>query len=159
MKYQKISFVFFSLILSTFFLTSATYADSKKGEILGGIGREFPNPHYLLHNKDELKLNANQVEQLKKLKFSSIKAKAQKYADLKIQKIELKEILDEKSIDKKAVGKKIETIGRLYTQIAKDRVITRLAARELLTEKQFQKWETIIEDRVVASWPPKKQRK
>jgi Spy/CpxP family protein refolding chaperone len=149
----------FSLILSTFLLTSTTYADWKKGDILKGIGREFPNPHYLLHNKAELKLNANQVDQLKKLSYSSKKAKAQKYADLKIHRIELKEILDSKKVDKKAVKNKIQSIGNLYTQIAKDQVITRLAARELLTDKQFQKWEMIIEDRVVSNWPPKKQRK
>jgi Spy/CpxP family protein refolding chaperone len=159
MKYQKISSLFFSLILSTFLLTSTTYADWKRAEILGGIGREFPGPHYLLHNKDELNLNAGQVEQLKKLRSSSKKAKTRKYADIEILRIELKEILDKESVDKKAVEDKIETIGSLYTQLAKDRVINRLAARELLTDKQFQTWETIIEERVSHGWLDKKHRR
>jgi Spy/CpxP family protein refolding chaperone len=159
MEYKKISFTLFSLILSAFLLTTTAYADWKKADILKDIGCEFPNPQYLLHNRDVLKLNANQVDQLKKLKFSSKKAKAQKYADLKIHRIELNEILDGKSVDKRAVESKIELIGNLYTQIAKDKVVTRLAARELLTDKQFQKWGTIIEDRIVSSWPPQRKKK
>lgn len=157
MKVKNISFILFSLILSTFLLASITHADWQKGGILKGVGSEFPNPQYLLHNKDALKLNANQVDQLKKLKFNSKKVKAQNYADLEIQQIELNEMLDGKSVDKKAVESKIETIGKLYTQIAKDKLVTRLAARELLTDKQFQKWQMIIEDRVVSNWPPQKQ--
>ncbi len=109
----------------------------KMGEICGNL----PCPRTLLHKKDKLGLNDDQVAQLKKLKSSSKKAKVRKSADIQILEIELKELLDEKSVDKKAVESKIDAIGNLRTQIIKDCVNTKLTARELLTNEQLEKLE------------------
>ncbi len=95
----------------------------------------------LLHKKGELGLNDDQVAKLKKLKSSSKKAKIRTSADIQILEIEFKELLDEKSVDKKAVESKIDAIGNLRTQIIKDCVNTKLTARELLTNEQLEKLE------------------
>ena len=109
--------------------------------VLGEICSNLPCPGSLLHKKDELGLNDDQVTQIKELKSSSKKAKVRKSADIQILEIELKELLDEKSVDKKAVESKIDAIGNLRTQIIKDCVNTKLTAREILTDEQLQKLE------------------
>ena len=112
----------------------------RSGGALSDICNNLPCPGSLLHKRDELGLNDNQVTQLKKLKSSSKKAKIRKSADIKILEIELKEILDAKSVDKKAMNHKIDAIGNLQSQIIKDCVDTKLTARELLTDEQLQKY-------------------
>ncbi len=111
------------------------------GGALAGICKSLPCPGSLLHKKDELGLNDDQVTQLKKLKSSSQKIKVRKSADIKILEIELKEILDAKSVDKKAVENKIDAIGELQSQIIKDCVVSKLTARELLTDEQYQMYQ------------------
>lgn len=113
------------------------------GSILEGACAVLPSPCGLLCQKDELGLNNDQVDKLKKLKSSAKKNKIKKKADLKILAIELQEILDEKSVDKTAMESKLEAIGKLRTQFARDCINTKLASRELLSAEQLKKWGTL----------------
>ncbi|MFQ5646756.1 MAG: Spy/CpxP family protein refolding chaperone [bacterium] len=103
----------------------------------------LPSPCGLLAQKDILGLNDSQVTKLKKLKSDSQKAKVRQTADLKILKIELQDLLDKKSVDKKAVEAKLDAIGTKRTKLAKDCINAKLTARELLSEEQLQKWKAL----------------
>ena len=114
-----------------------------KGGFLGNLCASLPSPCGLLCQKDDLGLSDDQVAKLKELKSSSKKDKIKKIADLKIKKIELLELLDEKSVDKNAVEAMLDDMGKMGVRIAKDCINTRLTTRELLTDEQLKKWESI----------------
>ena len=113
------------------------------GDSLGGICDNLPTPCGLLCQKDELGLTDEQESELKKLKSSSQKAKVKRHADIQILKIEIQELLDEKTVDKDAVYAKLEEIGKLRTTKAKNCIDTKLTARKLLTAEQLKKWEAV----------------
>jgi Spy/CpxP family protein refolding chaperone len=152
--------MFFLFILSISLFTTLAYADWKKSGILGGLKVNLPGPRLLLDNKDDLGLKADQEAQLKKLKFSSKKDKARKWADMEILRIELHELMDNKSVDKKAVEEKIDAIGNLYIKIIKISVNTKLSAREILTDDQFRKWNAIMKEKPArGGWGKERGRK
>lgn len=142
MKSQRKIFGLFSLIIFALLLTSTAHADRRKIGILHDIRDILPCPIVLLDHADEFNLTEDQAVQIKKLKYSFKKAKTKTKADIKILEIELRELLDMKTVDKKTVEEKIEAIGELYVQKAKKCVSNRLEVRKLLTDEQLKKWET-----------------
>lgn len=111
--------------------------------LLGGACANLPSPCGVLCKKAELGLDDSQVSKLKELKSNSKKAKVKQHADMKILQIELQELLDEKTVDKNAAYAKIDAIGALKMKMTKDCLDSKLAAREILTPEQLQKWETV----------------
>jgi len=109
--------------------------------LLGDACANLPTPCGVLCKKAELGLDDSQVSKLKELKSNSKKAKVKQHAEMKILQIELQELLDEKTVDKNAAYAKLDAIGSLQMKMAKDSLDGKLAAREILTPEQLQKWE------------------
>ncbi len=127
-----------------------------KGSLMGEACGNLPSPRGLLCKKDELGLDDNQVSKLKQLKSSSKKNKVKKHADLQILKIEIQELLDGESVDKNAVYAKLDVIGNLRIQMARDCFNTKLAAQVLLTPDQLKKWKAVKKSCQIEEVPGRK---
>ena len=85
---------------------------------------------------DELKLTDQQIEQLQANAMANHKEMIQVKADLEKAKLELKEIMMAKQIDKKAALKKQEAISTIKASMAQKRLANRIDRMSLLTDDQ-----------------------
>lgn len=85
---------------------------------------------------DDLKLTDQQLEQMQLQKLAHQKEMVQVKADLEKAKLELKEIMIAKQIDKKAALKKQEAISALNADIAKIRLAYKIDHLQSLTDEQ-----------------------
>jgi Spy/CpxP family protein refolding chaperone len=85
---------------------------------------------------DELKLTDQQIEQLQANAMANHKEMIQTKADLEKAKLELREIMMAKQIDKKAALKKQEAISAIKATMAQKRLANRIDRMNLLTDDQ-----------------------
>ncbi|MCP4582352.1 MAG: periplasmic heavy metal sensor [candidate division Zixibacteria bacterium] len=85
---------------------------------------------------DELELTDQQLEQMQMEKLAHQKEMIQVKADLEKAKLELKEIMIAKQIDKNAALKKRETISAIKAKIAKKRLAAKIDHLKSLTDEQ-----------------------
>ena len=86
-----------------------------------------------------LNLTEEQKSQLEELKKEYRKEVIKIEADLKIAKIELKDLLSEKDADETAVLAKADEVSRLQNKLMKYRISHQLKTRKIYTEEQWKK--------------------
>lgn len=89
---------------------------------------------------EELGLSDQQVQQLESLKLQHQMEMVQKQADLKMARLELKEIMMKDSIDEKAALAKQDKISSVKAEIARMNLRYKIAAQKILTAEQLSKW-------------------
>jgi Spy/CpxP family protein refolding chaperone len=89
---------------------------------------------------DELGLSHQQVQQLETLMIQHQKEMVKERADLKMARLELKEIMMKDSIDEKAALAKQDKISSVKAEIARMNLRHKIAAQKILTAEQLSKW-------------------
>lgn len=97
---------------------------------------------------EKLKLTPEQKEEIRNLQLNFEKEKIRLKADLKVARLELKELLREDKPVKNEVYRKIEQMGDLRVKLQKNRVDKRLAIKEILTPEQLEKLQTLKHKRL-----------
>jgi protein CpxP len=100
----------------------------------------FAQPYGLGRMADKLNLSDQQQEQLENLKLQFDKDIIQKRADLKMARLDLKEIMMKTPIDEKAALKKQDQISSIRADIARTRLQHMIAAGKVLTADQLAQW-------------------
>jgi Spy/CpxP family protein refolding chaperone len=90
----------------------------------------------------ELELTDNQRDRIRDLRTAHQKDMVKRRADLRIARIELRELIDSDA-DRAQIDAKIEQIGQLRTEMQKAQVGHRLEVKELLTPEQLEKLEDL----------------
>jgi Spy/CpxP family protein refolding chaperone len=86
--------------------------------------------------EQRLGLTEAQVEQLRGLRVQQAKDAIRRAADLRIARLELRELLEAPEPDEKAIGAKVDAIGGLQTSAVRAKVDRELALRKTLTPEQ-----------------------
>jgi len=89
--------------------------------------------------REKLGLTDEQIDKLKSIKLEHEKAAIKTESELKLKRLELRELMQAEEPDESAVKVKIEEIGELKTQLAMNKIDGGLEARKVLTEKQLKK--------------------
>jgi Spy/CpxP family protein refolding chaperone len=100
----------------------------------------FAQPMEMGRMGDKLRLSDQQIEQMQNLKMQNAKDMIKPQGDLKLAKIELKELLMKSKVDEKAVLNKVDQISSIKSDIAKIRMQHLLAARNILNDEQLAQW-------------------
>ncbi|KPL02839.1 MAG: hypothetical protein AMJ90_04630 [candidate division Zixibacteria bacterium SM23_73_2] len=88
---------------------------------------------------DKLELTYQQKEKMRDLRTDSQKERIKLKADLKIARLELKDLMREEKPVRREIYRKIEEMGDLKVKLQKSRVDQRLAMKEILTPEQLDK--------------------
>jgi len=89
--------------------------------------------------KEALNLSAEQTAQLRKVFVEQRKAAIRRQADLKIARIELRELLTAPTVDERAIATKVKELSDLQAAAVKTRVDRMLAIRKVLSADQLEK--------------------
>ena len=81
-----------------------------------------------------------QKEKIRDTRLNFQKDKIKLKADMKIAQLELKSLMREEELNRGEIYGKIEYLGDLKTQLAKNRVDQRMAIRDILTKEQLDKF-------------------
>jgi Spy/CpxP family protein refolding chaperone len=95
--------------------------------------------HGMLAMDEELGLTDEQLEKIKGFRLQTEKKVIPLRAEMKIAELELRDLLDEPTVDRKAVHEKIEAIGRLKIRIRKLQVDRRIDVWSTLAPEQQEK--------------------
>lgn len=125
MKTKRIFSLAIILMLSFFLLVSLTSAQE-------------PEPQKQ-RVKTSLELTPVQKDKMMETRLNFEKDKIKLRADMKIAQLELRSLMREEELNKAEIYKKIEYLGDLKTQLAKNRVDQRMAIRDILTKEQLDK--------------------
>ena len=104
---------------------------------------------FFLNLREKLGLTDEQIDKLKTIKLEHAKAAIKTRAELKIKKLELRELLQAKEPDELAIKAKVKEIEDLRTRLTMNRINGRLEAQKVLTEKQLKQL------RELRRYPPK----
>lgn len=104
-------------------------------------------PCHILKMADELELTEEQIEKLSESKIENKKAMIQLRADIKIAKLELREVMMNAKIDRKAALKKGDNISALKAQKMKKHLTEKLDRMNILTEEQRAKLHKMMKSR------------
>ncbi|MFI5304203.1 MAG: Spy/CpxP family protein refolding chaperone [Nitrospiria bacterium] len=161
--YLKIlSTIFVSLFFSSAAMAQLADADNEKGDMRGhhmmmpGMyphqgtwelhgqqghhGRRFGNAAaHLLHMKERLGLNQGQIDELKKLRDAYRVENTVNEAKLKVDKEELREFLQEDSINTEKAEAKIKEIGTLEVSIRTSSVKQLAKIKTIIPKEQMKK--------------------
>ena len=120
----------FITIIMTIFIATSLFAQEKvlkRGKAISQVN---------------LNLTEEQKSQLEELKKEYTKEVIKIRADLKIAKIELKDLLSERDADETAVLARADEISRLQNKLMKSRISHQLKTRKIYTDEQWKKLKT-----------------
>jgi Spy/CpxP family protein refolding chaperone len=104
------------------------------------VASVFAGPRKILQAAEKLELTEDQVSQIEELGFQHRKLMIAKEADLKQLKLEFKHNLGKLDIDEKELMNLQDNLSKKKAELAKARLVHRLEIRNLLSEKQLEKW-------------------
>lgn len=104
-----------------------------------GPGRREPVVWDAAGMKERLGLTDQQMEQLRSRRLEAAKERVKIRSDMRIARIELRELMTSPTPDEKAVMAKARQIGDLYAQLLETRVAHGLALKKILSPEQQQK--------------------
>jgi hypothetical protein len=107
------------------------------------IGALLKDPKFI----KEMELSGEQISKIKKLELETRKALIMSGADLAILNIDLKELIEQDTPDKKDVNAKIDEIGKKQAEIQKFLIDGLLDGKAILTKEQAGKIEKFISGR------------
>ena len=125
MKTKSIFSLAIILMLSLFLLVSLPYAQAPEKQ--------------QKRLKAGLELTPEQKDKIKMTRLNFQKDKIKLKADMKIGQLELRSLMREDELNRGEIYRKIEYLGDLKTQLAKNRVDQRMAIRDILTKEQLEK--------------------
>lgn len=96
-----------------------------------------------IHEFDGLDLTQEQQTQIEQITTDAMKTHLPVRSKLQTLKAELDELLIADSPNRGAINRKIDEMSSLRTEMQKDRIDTRLKIRELLTDEQRVKFDTM----------------
>ncbi len=102
----------------------------------------------LQHMREALELSDAQVATARTMLLEARKQAIPLRAELRVARLELREIFSQESVDKAALESRVRRIGELRQQLFRHRVNTRLELRALLTPEQQAKARTLAMDHV-----------
>jgi len=110
------------------------------GEMAGSgkMGRS----HEFVRNK--LGLTEDQAQKLRQLRIDYKKGTIRRHADLRIARLDLREILEQKTIDPEKVEKKVRQIEGLRGDLQIFRIQSMMKAKDFLSDEQFAKFKHMI---------------
>ena len=89
---------------------------------------------------DELGLTDQQMKDLKELQYNFRKTGIGLRADLKEARLELRHQMMQESPDKKEIARLVDQVAQAHKQVLKHEVDRKLAAKEILTPEQYEKF-------------------
>jgi len=98
-----------------------------------------PGPPDRASVEKELGLTADQAAQLRKLRVEGRKQAIRNRADLAIARLELRELMEARTVDESAVSAKVKAIAGLQAAALEQRTSQHLAMRRLLSPEQLEK--------------------
>ena len=116
---------------------SAVHARGHRGRRHHNAGPRF----------EALELTQEQKDQLKSVRLDGKKKMIQYRADMQLARIELKELLIQKSPNQGQVDKVVAKITSTQAKITESRVRQKLGMKKILTEEQLKKIEEMTKDR------------
>ncbi|MGB2696247.1 MAG: hypothetical protein WBD28_00135 [Candidatus Zixiibacteriota bacterium] len=125
MKTKSIFSLAIIMMLSFFLLVSLPYAQAPEKQ--------------KQRVKARLELTPEQKEKIMETRLNFQKDKIKLKADMEIAQLELKSLMREEELNRGEIYGKIEYLGDLKTQLAKNRVDQRMAIRDILTKEQLEK--------------------
>jgi hypothetical protein len=125
MKTKRILSTTIILIMSLFLLVSLSFAQKPEKQEK--------------RVKAGLELTSEQKDRIMETRLNFQKDKIKLKADMKIAQLELKSLMREDELNKSEIYRKIDYIGDIKTQLAKNRVDQRMAIRDILTQEQLDK--------------------
>jgi Spy/CpxP family protein refolding chaperone len=114
-----------SVVILAFLVLSTGLAFSQMA------GKEKPS-------KPGLGLTPEQKEKIRSMVFEGRKEQIRLQSDLKIAKLQLRELMTQDRLDKFKIDKMIDDIGEIRTRMQKARVERMMALRDILTKEQIQ---------------------
>lgn len=97
--------------------------------------------HHGGHRFEALDLSQAQKDQMRKLMTENRKQMIQLRADTQVARLELAELLRQKSPDTKAVDRAIEKVNAANAKVTESRARQKLSINRILTDEQLQKLE------------------
>lgn len=88
--------------------------------------------------KPGLELSQEQKEKIRSLSLEGKKEEIRLKSDLKISRLELRELMQQDELDKSRINRKIEEMGDLRTKLQKVKVERKMELREILSKEQLQ---------------------
>lgn len=137
MKRILIVLVAFIVIAGVF--TTTSFAVSHRGCQDRGkeghlpIGKLLNDPAFI----EKLDLTPDQIAALKKLHFDHKKRMISLRSDLRLKKLELKQLMDVEELDKSLIRKKVKEITTAKGDIALEKVEMKLSAADVLSKEQL----------------------
>ena len=120
-----------------------------------GEGKMHENAPYWRHLND-LALNEKQKAEVKEIRNSVMKETIRKRADMRIDSVELREILDRAPVDMKKVEEKLKQIELLRTDIRLSHIRAMEEVKAKLTPEQREKFKDLCEMKPVTGGRDKK---
>jgi len=124
---KKSSVIFLLTLMMIFILTSLCFASRAKGRI----------------PSKKLDLTSEQKEKIRDVRLNLEKERVKLKADLKIAQLGLKDLSQQKNPSPEKIYGKIDQIGDLRTKLQKNRVTKKLGIREVLTDEQWEKFQSL----------------
>ena len=109
----------------------------------GRRGRGGPAQHFQ-RMKERLELSDEQVKKIKDVFTEARKKRITLRADARVAGIELRQMVSSESVDKAAVGAKVDAISKMRGDLLRARTDAVLAVREIMTPEQIAKAEGML---------------
>ena len=114
-----------------------------KGHAKAGELHLLGGPALFAHSEEKLDLTEKQVEDLKALKRDFQKSAIEKKAQIEIARVELNELMDQKSIDFGKIKAKISQIADMEKEIRLAHLTNIERSHKMLTTEQLEKAQTL----------------
>lgn len=147
-------FVLFALTFAVATFTSATVFaqmgmmggdkghgfEKRHGEMSGKMGMSRGGPFSVERMREVLNLSEEQEQQMRKLRMDYKKENIRKHADLKVARLELSELMQEKNMNMGKVEKKVRQVEGIQGNLMLFRINNLMKAKEFLSDEQFDKF-------------------
>jgi Spy/CpxP family protein refolding chaperone len=122
----------------------------------GSIGarEESPPISMITRNREKLGLSTEQVRNLERLRNSFEKESIRKEADIRVAKMDLRDLLNAQPVDMSKVEAKVREVERLRADLRFARIRTAEKGKEQLTSDQREKLEALLSDSQLIRFQP-----
>jgi Spy/CpxP family protein refolding chaperone len=122
----------------------------------GSIGarEESPPISMITRNREKLGLSTEQVRNLERLRNSFEKESIRKEADIRVAKMDLRDLLNAQPVDMSKVEAKVREVERLRADLRFARIRTAEKGKEQLTSDQREKLEALLSDSQLIRFRP-----
>lgn len=109
-------------------------------------GQHYGRQHHMWHLLMKLDLDANQKKEIWEIRSSMVKDMIRKKADLRIARLELRELLHKEPVDMAAVESQVKKMENLRTSMILDTIKARQEIKSKLTPDQIKRLKELIQN-------------